>query len=112
MVRARQRRPPRHKGPAPLTRVQVQRRRVAEDDPPPMFSELRDFRRPWREWSPRAEADFVRWCLMEDGTSYDDAEAELGAVTPLLRPQPPTDWQGAASVVWKPRAPNARGQAA
>jgi hypothetical protein len=43
-VRARQRRPPRRKGPASLTGVQVQRWRAVEDDPPATFSELRDFR--------------------------------------------------------------------
>jgi len=77
-----------------------------------MFSELRDFRQPWREWSPREECDYVRWCIMEDGTSYDDAEAELRAVTTLLQLQPLTAWQGAVSGVREPGAPDARGEAA
>jgi len=111
-VRARQRRPPRRQGPAPLTRVQVQRQRAAEDDPPPMFSELRDFRQPWREWSPREEADFVRWCLMEDGTSYDEADAELQAATLLLQRQPFTVWQRTVSGAREPGAPDAGREAA
>ena len=65
----------------------MRRRRLLEDDPPPTFSELRDFHRIWKEWSPREEADFVRWCLMEDGTSYDEAELEMLAVTTQLRSQ-------------------------
>ena len=111
-MRARQSRPRRRKDPDALTAVVVRRRRQLEDDPPPTFSELRDFRRPWREWSLREEADFLRWCLMEDETSYDDGEAELRAVTTLLRPQPLTGRQGAISGAREPGAPDARREAA
>jgi len=59
-MRARQSRPRRRRAPGDLTAAAVRRQRLLEDDPPPTFSELRDFRGPWREWSPREEADFVR----------------------------------------------------
>lgn len=111
-MRARQSRPRRRRVPGALTAAVVRLQRRLEDDPPPTFSELRDFRQPWREWSPREEADFLRWCLMEDGTSYDDAEAEMRAVTTLLRPQLLTAWQGEVSGVREPGAPDARREAA
>lgn len=76
-MRARQSRPRRRRLPGVLTAAVVRQRRLLEDDAPPTFSELRDFRQPWREWSPREDADFVRWCLTEDETSYDEAEAEM-----------------------------------
>ena len=50
---------------------------VRGDNPPGTFRRWQDFYGDWHEWSPREEADWVRWCLMEDGTSYDDADAEM-----------------------------------
>jgi hypothetical protein len=95
-----------------MTAARAKLTRAREDNPPPTFSELRDFRWPWREWSPREEADYVRWCPMEDGTSYDDADVELRAVTTLLRPQHLTPWQRISSDAREPSSPNARRKAA
>lgn len=64
-------------------RVWLRRNVARGDNPPGAFSSRWDFNGPWREWSPREEADYVRWCLMEDGTSYDDAEAELITIAAL-----------------------------
>lgn len=89
------------------------RRHVARgDNPPGRFSSRWNFSRPWEEWSPREEADWARWCLMEDGTTYDEADAELQAVTMLLQPQALTAWQRIASGAREPGSPDARREAA
>jgi len=56
---------------------------VRGDNPAGTFRRWQDFYGDWHEWSAREEADYVRWCLMEDGTSYDDAEAEMRSLTLL-----------------------------
>ena len=85
---------------------------VRGDNPPGTFRRWQDFYGDWHEWSPREEADWVRWSLMEDGMSYDDAEAEMRAVTTLLQPQPLTPAQEARSGLREPGAPDARREAA
>jgi len=85
---------------------------VRGDNAPGVFRRWQDFYVDWHEWSPREEADWVRWCLMEDGTSYDDADAEMRAVTTLLQPQPLTCVQEARSGLREPGAPDARREAA
>lgn len=49
---------------------------------------------------------------MEDRTSYDEADAELRAVTALLQPQPLMAWQGTVSGIREPGAPDACREAA
>jgi hypothetical protein len=42
----------------------------------------------------------VRWCLMEDGTTYDEADAEMRTivdVTPPRARQDPAPWLAAAA---------------
>jgi hypothetical protein len=111
-VRARQTRPRRTKRPSRITAAQVKRTRALEDNPPPTFSDLSDFRTRWQEWSPRDEADYVRWVFMDTGMTYDEADAEVRAVTTLLHPQPLTAWQGTVSGAREPGAPDARREAA
>lgn len=111
-VRARQTRPRRIKRSSRITAAQVKRTRALEDNPPPTFSELRAYRGEWREWSPRDEADYVRWVFMDTGLTYDEADAEVRAVTTLLQPQPLTAWQGAVSGARQPRSPDACREAA
>lgn len=111
-VRARQTRPRRSKRLSSTTAAQVKRTRALEDNPPPTFSELRDYRGEWREWSPRDEADYVRWVFMDTGLTYDEADAEVRAVTTLLQPQPLTTWQEAVSGIREPSTPDARREAA
>ena len=55
----------------------LRRHQVRGDNPPGPFRRWQAFLGEWHEWSPREEADYVRWALMEDGTSYEDADAEL-----------------------------------
>lgn len=89
LVRRRQTRPRR---PGPYEEVDALersmrvwlRRNVARgDNPPGRFSSRLNFSRQWEEWSPREEADYIRWCLMEDGTSYEDADADLRSVAAI-----------------------------
>jgi len=87
-MRARQGRPRRaRRPPGELTSRWWQAQRANDDEPPGTFYLERDFVQPKRPPRPWEEADFVRWCLMEDGTSYEDADAELRDVTALLTPQ-------------------------
>lgn len=82
-VRARQTRPRRRRPHEEIDALERTmrtwlRRHVARgDNPPGRFLSRWDSNGPWKEWSPREEADWVRWCLMEDETSYDDADAEM-----------------------------------
>lgn len=64
-----------------LTAVWWARQQARGDDPPRRFSELRDFRGHWDEWTPREEVDFIRWVFMDTGMTYDEAKAEIAAVT-------------------------------
>lgn len=89
----------------------LRRQLVRGDNPAGPFRRWQAFLGEWQEWSPREEADYVRWCLMEDGTSYEDAGDELRAVTTLLTPQPLTPFQR-ASAAREPRAPQAGREAA
>lgn len=67
-------------------RVWLRRQHVHGDNPPGPFRRWQAFLGERQEWSPRDEADYVRWCLMEDGTSYDEAEVESWSATTLLHP--------------------------
>lgn len=67
-----------------LTGVWWARQRRLYDDPPPRFTEYRDFRGRWDEATPREEADFVRWVFIDTGMTYDEADAEVRMCTTLL----------------------------
>ena len=66
----------------------LRRHLVRGDNPPGLFRRWQAFLGEWQEWSRREEADYARWCLMEDETSHEDADVELRAIVSVDEPTP------------------------
>lgn len=98
--------------PGELTSRWRQAQRATGDNPPGTFYLERDFFAPKRQPRPWEEVDFARWCFMEAGMTYDEADAEVRAVTTLLRSRPLAPAQESRSVAREPGAPDARRKAA
>jgi hypothetical protein len=75
---------------------------VRGDNPTGTFGRWQDSYGDWYEWSPREEADWVRWGLMEDDTSYDDADAEMQVVMDVEASSGPDFDHGAQRAAGRP----------